>query len=502
MVRICCLLCFVSLVTPIVANAQRFNPLGGVDRFIRESQEHAEEMRQRMEQMRGSLRPPSGVPGFPSGASRPGVPGGSFPGLSGDPSLSAQDQGPAFPLGSIKYPNGTNVLVRNEAGESVTARQHVTIGNTELVIMPSGEIRELSSEGTRPTSESFTPWSMDEVERDLLKNPKLKGFKTKRSRRFLYVYNTSELFIDSTRTILESMYPAVRKYFRRSGIDTHEPEFPLVIIAFATDDQFQEYRRMPQGVVAYYDSLANSVMLYEESDLSLHAPEIAVKNAISTIAHEGAHQILHNIGVQQRLSRWPMWLSEGLAEFYAPTSLQRGVRWSGMGSTNQLRMMEIDRDWNGGKALGAGRVLKRVVAADQLDSLDYAYSWSLIHLLSKRHQKELFACVRQCSELRPFDGLDSEPGKLPSSSEVFEKHFGDEYHEIEKELRRHLTSLDYVDPVKSQTHYLVVAGGQVILTTSPERVEEIQRSIGVGRAQVRRYSNRAQAEAAMNKISR
>ena len=71
------------------------------------------------------------------------------------------------------------------------------------------------------------------------------------------------------------------------------------------------------------------------------APDLAVKQSISTIAHEGVHQVLHNIGVQQRLSRWPMWISEGLPEYFAPTQVDERIRWKGVGLVNDLRLHSL-----------------------------------------------------------------------------------------------------------------------------------------------------------------
>jgi hypothetical protein len=486
---------------------QGVKPNDAFEKLMREGDERAERMRKQMEDRMRKMREEMIPSSFPTGR-LPRGPFGGTTGLVPKPNRDTRPQatktpeqlgasGLKLPRGPIKHASGESVKVRGENGEPIIGQLHVTVGDTSLVMMPDGLLKALPESETQVTSENFVSMSMNDIEKKLLKNPKLKAFKTKRSRRFLYVYNTSEIFIDSTRTIMESMYPAVRKYFGRSGIDLHEPKMPLVVIAFASDDQFQEYRRMPQGIVAYYDGISNHVLLYEKSKLSDHAPEIAVKRAISTIAHEGAHQILHNIGVQKRLSRWPMWLSEGLAEFYAPTSVQRGVRWSGIGSTNQLRMMEIEQEWKSGKPLGNGSSLKRVASASELSSLDYAYSWALIHMLSKRHQKELFACIRQCAQLRPLDGTELVTESVPTSVEVFSRHFGKEFAPLEKELYKHLTSLQYSDPVKSQTHYLVVANGQVILTSSPQKVKEIQRSVLIGRAKVQKFANRALAERAM-----
>jgi hypothetical protein len=247
--------------------------------------------------------------------------------------------------------------------------------------------------------------------------------------------------------------------------------------------------------------------LYEQSRLNRVAPEIAIKNTISTIAHEGVHQILHNIGVQQRLSRWPMWLSEGLPEFFAPTSVSRGTRWAGLGATNVLRMHEIESEWKKQRSpLSNGKTLNDLVQTTQLESLGYAYSWALIHMLARKNRKELFACIRECSEWKPLSSLpDADRSQsLKSSEELFKSHFGDDYGKLEQTLLRHLKQLDYVNPVDSQTHYLLISGTRYYgLTTSPERVKQLQsQAHPLSRIQVRAFPNRMAAERAMRALTK
>ena len=59
----------------------------------------------------------------------------------------------------------------------------------------------------------------------------------------------------------------------------------------------------------------NRIFLYETSTRDESAPEVAALRKPQTVAHEGTHQILQNIGVQPRLADWPLWLVEGLAEY-------------------------------------------------------------------------------------------------------------------------------------------------------------------------------------------
>ena len=156
---------------------------------------------------------------------------------------------------------------------------------------------------------------------------------------------------------------------------------------FRTQAEFDEFRRMPPGVAAYYNGVSNHVVMYEQSRLAEIAPDLAVKQSISTIAHEGVHQILHNIGVQQRLSDWPMWIGEGLPEYFAPTQVDKGVRWKGVGLVNDLRQYSLQQLLKEPQATQTpGALVEKTVQAEQLDSDGYALSWALVHYLA-RHSK-------------------------------------------------------------------------------------------------------------------
>ena len=164
-------------------------------------------------------------------------------------------------------------------------------------------------------------------------------------------------------------------------------------------------------------------------------------------------------------------------------------------------MFEIDKDWKASVGKASPATINRIVSADELGSLEYAYSWSLIHMMSKRHQDELFACMREASKLRPFEGtpLGGEAHLKPES--IYRQHVSDSDAEMAVELTKHLRSLNYVNPIDNQTHYVVVAGGRVYLTSSPEKVNEI-RSTSIGRFQVKEFPNRITAERAMKSLAR
>jgi len=175
-------------------------------------------------------------------------------------------------------------------------------------------------------------------------------------------------------------------------------------------------------------------------------PDLALQQAISTIAHEGAHQILHNIGVQQRLSAWPMWLGEGLAELFAPTSMTDRLKWKGAGQTNDLRMFELEQ-YLKSKAAGepSGELVEHTVLAGRLTSTGYASAWALTHYLAKHRRAEFNKCLQEASRLGPLEGSLEAP-LARSNREAFVALFGDDFKSLETRLVLHLKKQPYNDP--------------------------------------------------------
>ena len=376
----------------------------------------------------------------------------------------------------VRRGEGRRVTLQNSRGNDVVALLHAEVGDRRLVIWPDGRLESVPAARAPLTTKPFLPATKEEIG-ERLQAQGFRDFKVRNTARFIYVYNTSEAFCKGTSRILETMYPAILAYFKRLKLPVDHPQVPLVAVMFRTEEEFQKFEPVPDGIAAYYNSLSNHIVMYEQSDLVEVAPELAMKQSIGTIAHEGIHQILHNIGVQQRLSRWPMWLSEGLAEYFAPTTVDRKLRWKGVGMPNDLRMHELARFMNARRASGAqGEIVDQVVGARRLTSSGYAAAWSLTHYLASR-QKEKFQDylrdVAQLGPLEPSDGL-----AVPEGRRLFVKHFGDDYAALEQELVTHLKSLPYVDPIANQTHYVVLLESTTRrtagVTTSPAGARQFQ----------------------------
>jgi hypothetical protein len=378
--------------------------------------------------------------------------------------------------GAVRRGEGRHVLVPGETkgAENVVALLHAEVGNRRLVILPNGRLESVPAAQAPITDRAFRPATKEALAEELAGRG-FGRFKTRSTARYVYIYNTSDAFSKGTSRILETMYPSILAYFKRLKLPVRDPEVPLVAVMFRTEQEFRKYEAVPEGIAAYYSPLSNHIVMYEQSELVEVAPELAVKQSIGTIAHEGIHQILHNIGVQQRLSRWPMWISEGLAEYFAPTSVDKRLRWKGVGQPHDLRMYELDRFMKA-RPDRRGALVEQVVAAPRLTSSGYAAAWALTHYLASREQQKFQDYLRAVAHLGP---LEPRAGMTAAESkQLFTAHFGDDFPQIEDELVAHLRGLPYLDPIANQTHYVVLIDTAVTrqagVTTSPANVRKWQ----------------------------
>lgn len=354
------------------------------------------------------------------------------------------------------------LVARGDSAENepVVAMVYLEIGDHYIVMLPDGALQSLPQRETTPTDRPFEAMDKDDLAEQL--KQEFQGFKTRETRRYLSVYNTDDAFCERKLAILETMYPLLVSFLKRQKLDVTKPDTPLIVVMFRTKDEFLKYREMPESLMAYYNGVNNRIFLYQYSEVATDAPMIAAMQSTSMIAHEGVHQILHNVGVQKRLSDWPIWISEGLAEYFAPTTASRS-KWSGVGKPNHLRMrvfFEYLRDTPG---VGGGSMIRRLVSAESLTSTDYAIAWALTHYLATKRKSDLFAYVREVADSTPLT-------KRYDNVELFEKHMGDDFAKIEREMIKHIQSLPYSNPVLNQPYYLVSA------TTGKRRLATITSS--------------------------
>jgi hypothetical protein len=350
-----------------------------------------------------------------------------------------------IPSGRLVPGDGRRVVTLDDRGQEVVGRVHVEVAGAYIVMLPDGRLVARTKGEARPDGKAFVPATMDQIARQLTSSA-LRDFRVKKGRRYLFVYNCSETFAEGTSRIMETMFPGMISYLRTLGLEPAEPEVPLVVIMFRTKDEFQKFQQVPAGMVAYYNVVENHILMYGQSGLTPVKPELAVRQKISMIAHENVHQILHNVGVQQRLAVWPQWFAEGVAEFFAPTEVDERMRWKGAGQVNDPRMYELERYLKARRSEAPpGEMIDHTVRAARLSSTGYSTAWALVHYLARYERTRFSKYFRELSETLPLTGaVDiTTSGTVASNKQRFTEFFGDDFASLEKQLLEHLKRLSH-----------------------------------------------------------
>lgn len=382
------------------------------------------------------------------------VPAGTTTAQDDGPLLDLRSYGLDIPPGRVQQIDSQNVLTSDVYGNACVGKVHVAVGKYLVIKMPDGQLVPRKKSDVSTTDRPFVGMPMDELAQELCVGA-LSEFSVRKSKHYIYIYNTSDAFTRATVMILESMFNGVSTYVKNMGAKPVAPDVPLVVIMFKTRSEYQQFFQIDPSIIAYYHILNNRVVMCEETPLAKVDQSLADQQLISTIAHEGVHQILHNIGAQSRMSAWPMWITEGFAEFLAPTSVGNNMRWKGAGQVNDMRMMELEvRIKARENAEWTGDMLTESVTARQLTSVGYATSWGLTHYLAKMRKEQFRAYLQDLFILKPLEGnLPVTPdGKIPRHLVLFQKHFGDDLGAVEERMVRHLDRLPYTSPFADKPH--------------------------------------------------
>ena len=406
--------------------------------------------------------------------------------------LRPAERGPGLriPAEIVPQPTaGETLLLTHASGKTTAVRSYCHLGDYSLVVLPNGALTIVKRAATRSTDEPFVPATATEIEAQL-KSAGFDQFKFVDAKPYVFAYACSEAFFLHMRSILESILAGVLGELRAWGLDAADPSLPLVVIIMPGRAEFDAYRQIPPNMLAYYDVMKNHIVLYEDAELWEATPEFAAKQAAYTVAHESIHQILANAGVERRLTHWPMWISEGMPEYFCPLRFssalvrkgtsqlpERTIKWGRPGMVNDLRMYELRQ-----MRTGSGEAIKNLVQATSLNSEGYALAWGLVHYLASDRRDEFRAYLKDISQFKPLDRANAPSASRPNP--LFAKHFGTDFKALELSVQEHLTSkrmqAQYKDPIVNQTHYLVrrvLKRGRtfqiaLVITTSPAAARE------------------------------
>ncbi len=378
--------------------------------------------------------------------------------------------------------------IRDDLGQCVVARQYGEYQGKTALLQPDGQIGIWST--LVPTDKPFVPVTSDDLRKRLQAGPYAE-YQVLTTQHYVIFYQCKHTYAEQSGRLLEDLYRGLIEVCLKHEIPVHETEFPLVAVIFATERNFRAHKQVEPEVQAYYEIFTNRIFFYEQSDLDKNNPRISYLRKPQTVAHEGAHQILANIGVQPRLSAWPLWLIEGLAEYCAtPAHTKKGLVWDKLGMINSLHMAtlreladplanEVDVHEHAARPVRRDRFLvqaESLVPKDRLTPTDYAQAWALTHYLALRRGGDFVRFLKAMSQVPPLV-----PRTPKDHLEEFRKFFGDDLVKIDKEADKHIRKISMDKRYDPLLYYAVIfeqplGGGMVRraawISQSPQMIEQ------------------------------
>ena len=348
--------------------------------------------------------------------------------------------------------------IRHE-GHCVVGRLYGRYGDKSTLILPDGQLGIPSM--LVPTDQPFRPIAAEELGKRLINGP-FKGYKLLKTDHYVILFQSTQAFAEDSGRLLDDLYEGLIEAFDRNGIPVHESEFPLVAVIFATERDFRAHKTVDPEVQAYYEFCTNRIFFYETPDQPHAEPKVAALLKPQTVAHEGAHQILSNIGVQPRLSNWPLWLVEGLAEYCATTAK---TKWGGLGTINALHMAtirELNDPWsievNAPNSHSTRLASQRHVARAEslmlettLTPTDYARAWAMTHYLALRRGDDFVKYLKAMSQIPPL-----QPRTPEEHLAEFRKFFVEDLSKLDKKVDEYIGKLSTKKTYDPLPYYAVM----------------------------------------------
>lgn len=362
------------------------------------------------------------------------------------PTAVTDDETPKLELETIEG----EVLIEAQDGSMLFQEM-----DGKLRIITSAEVA-----GKEIQDEPLQPMTKEQLGESLLKELP-EGFKIHTTDDYVIAYQTGKAYAKWIGNLYQGRLNREFKKFwgkRSFKLKAEKPEFPLVAVIFATREQYaaqvqRELKTELGEMVAYYNLHTNRVMMYDLSSDRRPGGVPAQRQRdiddilntregiwmVTTIIHEGTHQLMFNSGLQTRLADTPLWLNEGVAMFFEPPDLNARQGWRFPGRTNYLRLDVLKKN-----ATRPTNSLETLISNDdrlrtdgELTIFAYAESWALVHFLVNRKPGQFGQYLQHLSKKQPQQA--PKPGQRLAD---FKKFFGDDLLKLDKEF------IDYVNRLK------------------------------------------------------
>ena len=195
---------------------------------------------------------------------------------------------------------------------------------------------------------------------------------------FVLVGNASERDIRKVATQLEQFRQAFSKIFTRLKINS---SVPTVVIVFKSNSAFRPYKPLYNGKPV---ELAGFFQAGQDVNYIALTSEFRESFPFATVFHEYVHFLTEDL-----TSQLPVWVGEGLAEYYSTFEMSDGDRkvWLGKAIANHILLLRQERLLPLSVLLTATHESPYYNEKNR-QGVFYAESWALVHYLMIADQKK------------------------------------------------------------------------------------------------------------------
>jgi Protein of unknown function (DUF1570) len=320
-----------------------------------------------------------------------------------------------------------------------------------LVLGQDGRIWTVSPEflvSRRATEAPFTPLSSQALAAQL-RGELGAQYEVTVTKHYVIASRAGKAYTRWCGALFERLFTSFHTFWKKRGVALREPEFPLVAIILADEQQFAGFAQADAGLNAsdakgYFSIPTNRMVLY---DLTAGAgPNVDISQRlaaapfnIATVIHEATHQIAFNSGMHVRLADNPLWLTEGMAMYFETPDLHSRTGWKTVGAVNGLRLGQFG-------AYAAARrgadsletLLKSDARFTNAETMTDAYSeaWALSYFLIRTRKEAYHKYLEQLADKPPL--VFDDPEKRLAE---FRAAFGDDLKKLDAEMLAYIRRL-------------------------------------------------------------
>ncbi len=255
--------------------------------------------------------------------------------------------------------------------------------------------------------------------------------------------------------VLEKMSRSFSRYISVRRIPVTKTEYPLTVIIFPDENSFADYCRKDGMVFSpylkgYYHPITNRVALFETS-LSQRASNarygsstsrttpVLPKQTVSTLIHEGIHQLAFNNGLHSRIGKNPRWVVEGLATMLEADGIMNASRLTSIEPVNKSRLVRFQKYCQEGRSESIADFIANDERYFQKNALDaYAQAWALTYFLAEEYSPKYAQYLNTIAQRDPLKG----PYRGDERVADFQSVFGDDLQWLDVKFLRFIDGID------------------------------------------------------------